>query len=182
MNANEIVKALETEVLCESCPHNESDCPDDGCYYIMAAALIDKLQALAENGQSAIDTNTRLVKVVESLQAQLAKSQRRAQDARNELCQRCGRYKEAHKGACDGCRWKENSDGFEELLERWGNGDSDNAVCATALAAPREQAERSRGCEYCDDNFKFWQTQISGEFPNVRFCPMCGKRLEVEHE
>ena len=28
-------------------------------------------------------------------------------NARNELCQRCGRYREAHKGACDGCRWKE---------------------------------------------------------------------------
>ena len=166
MNAKEIVRALETEVLCENCPHNESNCPDDGCYYIMAAALIDKLQALAENGQSAIDTNMRLVKVVESLQAQLAKydkvaaeygidgktmltlakSQtrtardnvelqeqlataleeakrqhylafemagkadeymRRAQDARNELCLKCGRYHEAHNGSCDGCRWKE---------------------------------------------------------------------------
>ena len=85
MNADEIVKALETEVLCESCPHNESDCPDDGCYYIMAAALIDKLQALAENGQSAIDTNTRLVKVVESLQAQLAKEKRRAEKAIADL-------------------------------------------------------------------------------------------------
>ena len=40
------------------------------------------------------------------LLTQLAASQRRAQDARNELCQRCGRYKEAHKGACDGCRWR----------------------------------------------------------------------------
>ena len=26
---------------------------------------------------------------------------------RNELCLRCGNYKEAHKGLCDGCRWKE---------------------------------------------------------------------------
>ena len=26
---------------------------------------------------------------------------------RNELCLRCGNYKEAHKGACDGCRWKD---------------------------------------------------------------------------
>ena len=26
---------------------------------------------------------------------------------RNELCLRCGKYREAHKGACDGCRWKE---------------------------------------------------------------------------
>jgi hypothetical protein len=24
----------------------------------------------------------------------------------NELCERCGRYLNAHKGACDGCRWK----------------------------------------------------------------------------
>ena len=27
---------------------------------------------------------------------------------RNELCLKCGRYREAHNGACDGCRWKEN--------------------------------------------------------------------------
>lgn len=26
---------------------------------------------------------------------------------RNELCLRCGKYREAHNGACDGCRWKE---------------------------------------------------------------------------
>ena len=25
---------------------------------------------------------------------------------RNELCLKCGEYKNAHKGACDGCRWK----------------------------------------------------------------------------
>lgn len=25
---------------------------------------------------------------------------------RNELCLKCGRYKESHNGACDGCRWK----------------------------------------------------------------------------
>jgi len=25
---------------------------------------------------------------------------------RNELCLKCGRYEEAHNGACDGCKWK----------------------------------------------------------------------------
>ena len=25
----------------------------------------------------------------------------------NELCQYCGKYKYAHEGACDGCRWRE---------------------------------------------------------------------------
>ena len=38
---------------------------------------------------------------LESMQTQLA-------DARNELCQKCGNYKRAHLGYCDGCRWKEN--------------------------------------------------------------------------
>lgn len=26
---------------------------------------------------------------------------------KNELCQYCGKYKHAHNGACDGCRWRE---------------------------------------------------------------------------
>ena len=25
----------------------------------------------------------------------------------NELCQACGKYKQAYEGACDGCRWRE---------------------------------------------------------------------------
>jgi hypothetical protein len=32
---------------------------------------------------------------------------RNLKDCRNELCFKCGDYKERHKGACDGCRWKE---------------------------------------------------------------------------
>lgn len=28
-------------------------------------------------------------------------------DLINELCQLCGKYKQAHEGACDGCRWKQ---------------------------------------------------------------------------
>jgi len=52
-------------------------------------------------------TMIRAADLIETLQAQLAASQRRAQDARNELCLKCGRYHEAHNGACDGCRWKE---------------------------------------------------------------------------
>ena len=26
---------------------------------------------------------------------------------KNELCQYCGKYKKAHEGSCDGCRWRE---------------------------------------------------------------------------
>ena len=29
-------------------------------------------------------------------------------DCRNELCLKCGGYKQRHLGACDGCRWRDN--------------------------------------------------------------------------
>ena len=28
-------------------------------------------------------------------------------DLVNELCQYCGKYKQAHEGACDGCKWRD---------------------------------------------------------------------------
>ena len=28
-------------------------------------------------------------------------------DCVNELCYKCGNYREEHLGACDGCRWKD---------------------------------------------------------------------------
>lgn len=32
-------------------------------------------------------------------------------DMHNELCLKCGKYKDAHLGACDGCRWQKKGDG-----------------------------------------------------------------------
>ena len=31
-------------------------------------------------------------------------------DLRNELCLKCGKYKDAHLGACDGCRWRKEQE------------------------------------------------------------------------
>lgn len=28
------------------------------------------------------------------------------EDCRNELCLKCGQYRESHLGACYGCRWR----------------------------------------------------------------------------
>ena len=28
---------------------------------------------------------------------------------RNELCYKCGNYREAHNGTCDGCMWKKEA-------------------------------------------------------------------------
>lgn len=41
--------------------------------------------------------------------SEIRQLQSELRDCRNELCLRCGNYKQAHKGACDGCRWKEVS-------------------------------------------------------------------------
>ena len=30
-------------------------------------------------------------------------------EAKNELCYMCGKYREAHNGACDGCRWRKDA-------------------------------------------------------------------------
>ena len=35
---------------------------------------------------------------------------KKLKDCRNELCLKCGNYKQKHLGACDGCRWR-NMDG-----------------------------------------------------------------------
>lgn len=57
----------------------------------------------------------------------------------------------------------------------------------TALAALREKAKREKGCEYCNSRFSIATHHITesglkaGTNKTANFCPMCGKRLEVEH-
>lgn len=41
----------------------------------------------------------------------LTRLQRDYSDLRNELCLACGKYKEAHKRRCNGCRWGEKGEG-----------------------------------------------------------------------
>lgn len=48
---------------------------------------------------------------LELADAQIDRIQRDLKDCRNELCLYCGKYKERHNGACDGCRWKERGNG-----------------------------------------------------------------------
>lgn len=39
------------------------------------------------------------------LEKELGEARKRERDAINELCNKCGRYREEHNGTCDGCRW-----------------------------------------------------------------------------
>ena len=55
-----------------------------------------------------------------------------------------------------------------------------------ALAALREKQERDKGCEYCNSRFGIATHHINGQLLQAGtkkiaiYCPMCGKRLEVE--
>lgn len=46
---------------------------------------------------------------VEAQREEIKRLESDARDARNELCCLCGKYKQAHLGACDGCRWRKSA-------------------------------------------------------------------------
>ena len=50
-----------------------------------------------------------LVAEIEKLRKQLEQTRSERDVLRNELCYKCGNYREAHNGACDGCRWRKDA-------------------------------------------------------------------------
>ena len=48
----------------------------------------------------------KLRKQLEQTQAERDELKKELAAMRNELCYLCGKYREAHNGACDGCRWE----------------------------------------------------------------------------
>ena len=117
MNADEIEKAKEiVRTLRDAERNTELDCEINELRPTLtqAADLIENLTAqltdyhhMEQLVDGKMAENQRLRKINEKLQSQLTESQRKGRDARNELCNKCGRYHEAHKGTCGGCRWKE---------------------------------------------------------------------------
>lgn len=87
---------------------------------VAAADLIENqqrhIEALMKANDSLKDAIARRDKQIEDMKqgmAQLAKAvavkeeQSELHTMKNELCQYCGKYKNAHEGACDGCKWRE---------------------------------------------------------------------------
>ena len=70
------------------------------------------------------------------------------------------------------------------------NGEGSDTMLAfnVAMEALHEQAEREKGCEYCNSRFAIATHHITesgmkaGTNKTANFCPMCGKRLEEHHE
>ena len=53
------------------------------------------------------DTQRCQERVLDAAADLIENQQREIEALRNELCQYCGKYKRAHEGACNGCRWKQ---------------------------------------------------------------------------
>ena len=69
-----------------------------------AADLIENQQRRIE---ALMQANAALRDTVLRRDAQIEKLAADRKALLNELCQYCGKYKQAHEGACDGCRWRE---------------------------------------------------------------------------
>ena len=122
MTRDEIVTALRccAEGECHGCAiHNDQQrCQE---------RLLDAAADLIENQQRHIEA---LMKANDSLKGAIARRDKQIEDMnkgmsqlakavavkeeqselhamKNELCQYCGKYKKAHEGACDGCKWRE---------------------------------------------------------------------------
>lgn len=68
---------------------------------------ICEIVKLKEELQGAKNTTEQYAAINETLFDSNMKLGADRKDLINELCQYCGKYKQAHEGACDGCKWRE---------------------------------------------------------------------------
>lgn len=108
MTRDEIVTALRccSNIECMKCrlPMNGFDTGTCRQMYAAAADLIVNQQWRIEEMLQANDA------LLDTVLRQYAKIEKLAADRKsliNELCQYCGKYKQAHDGACDGCKWRD---------------------------------------------------------------------------
>ena len=74
---------------------------------------MEDLKALTECAECTWDYIDRLRMALASACKERDELKKELDAMRNELCYLCGKYREAHNGACDGCRWNGVSDGKE---------------------------------------------------------------------
>ena len=53
----------------------------------------------------------------QEMKDKIRRLQREVKWCRNELCMKCGRYHEAHNGACDNCRFRFDGEWRNDLDE-----------------------------------------------------------------
>ena len=89
--------------------------PQSGGYIICAecAVEVNRMQAEIQQFREAaaeygIDAQTMLTLARSQITTAKENCELRDENEnlRNELCLKCGRYRTAHEGSCDGCRWR----------------------------------------------------------------------------
>lgn len=68
---------------------------------------MEDLKALTECAECTWDYIDRLRMELASACKERDEARKELHEAKNELCYLCGKYRDAHNGACDGCGWKE---------------------------------------------------------------------------
>ena len=67
---------------------------------------MEDLKALTECAECTWDYIDRMRMALASACKERDELKKELDAMRNELCCKCGKYREAHNGACDGCRWE----------------------------------------------------------------------------
>ena len=73
------------------------------------AELHEIMEKQAESNARLIAEALKKDEEIGRLQGELAHVKAERDAMRNELCYLCGKYREAHNGACDGCRWEKTA-------------------------------------------------------------------------
>ena len=74
---------------------------------------MEDIKALIECAECTWEYIDRIRMALASACKERDEARKELHEAKNELCCKCGNYREAHNGACDGCRWNGVSDGKE---------------------------------------------------------------------
>lgn len=112
MTRDEIVTALRC------CASPEADCkgncaffgtssPNEDCSQKKNTAAADLIENQQRHIEALMKANDSLKDAIARRDKQIEKLAADRKSLINELCQYCGKYKQAHEGACDGCRWKQ---------------------------------------------------------------------------
>ena len=69
------------------------------------AEALDRLAAYEDTGLMPRDIEE-LLKMAVAKTDKVLRLEEDLHAMKSELCQYCGKHKQAHEGACDGCRWR----------------------------------------------------------------------------
>ena len=70
---------------------------------------MEDLKALTECAECTWDYIDKLRMALASACKERDELKKQLHEAKNELCCKCGNYRDAHNGACDGCRWRKDA-------------------------------------------------------------------------